>query len=167
MKTQVGIVGAGPAGMLLSHLLGRAGIDNVVLERQSRDHVIGRIRAGVLEWGTVETLRSAGLGDRMNAEGHVHDSIKIARDAVDVLTVPTVSADGRQMMAYGQTAIQEDLYRAADASGAKVIFEVSGVELHDVTGSTPSITFSANGTTEKLSRFPWRESPRDPQRNPR
>ncbi len=151
MKTQVGIVGAGPAGMLLSQLLGQAGIENVVLERQSRAYVLGRIRAGVLEWGTVQTLRAAGVAQRMDTEGHVHDAIRITRDGNDILAVPTVSADGRKMMAYGQTAIQEDLYAAADARGAQLVFEATDVQLHDVETSAPSITYTANGDTEKLS----------------
>ncbi len=151
MKTQVGIVGGGPAGMLLSQLLGLAGIENVVLERQSRSYVLGRIRAGVLEWGTVETLRAAGVAQRMDAEGHVHDVIQIARHGRDVLAVPTVSEDGRKMMAYGQTAIQEDLYDAADASEAQLVFEAVDVRLHDVETSAPSISYTSNGETERLS----------------
>jgi len=150
VKTQVGIIGAGPAGMLLSHLLDQAGIDSVVLERQSREHVVGRIRAGVLEWGTVEILRSAGLGERLDAEGDVHDLIMIARNGEDVLNVPTVSADGRKMMAYGQTAIQEDLFNAGDARGAQVVFEVSDVVPNDVTSARPWISYTADGMSERL-----------------
>ena len=78
MKVPVVIIGAGPAGTLLSLMLGRAGIDNVVLELRSREYVVGRVRAGVLEWSTVETLRQLGVGARMDAEGHVHDLIDIA-----------------------------------------------------------------------------------------
>ena len=78
MQTQVAIIGAGPAGSLLAHLLHQAGIESVVIERQSREHVLSRIRAGVLEWGTVEVLRAAGLGARMDAEGHVHTETGIA-----------------------------------------------------------------------------------------
>ena len=116
VHTQVAIIGSGPAGMLLSHLLGRAGISTVVLERQTRRYVLERIRAGVLEWGTVETLREAGLGDRMDREGHVHDTINIAWRGRDLLSVDTEERIGKRMMAYGQTNIQEDLCAASAAA---------------------------------------------------
>lgn len=150
MRTKVAIIGAGPAGALLSHLLGQAGIDNVVLERQSRPYVLERIRAGVLEWGTVETLRAAGLGERLDAEGHVHDTINIAWRGQDLLSVDTFDAVGRRMMAYGQTKIQEDLYAAADASGAKIVFQAEDVALHDVASDQPFVTFTHNGVAERL-----------------
>ena len=150
MKTQVAIIGAGPAGSLLSHLLGRAGIDSVVVERQSRAYVLERIRAGVLEWGTVELLREAGLGQRMDAEGHVHETINIAWRGAELLSIDTVDRVGKQMMAYGQTQIQEDLYAAADASGAAIVFEADDVTLHDVTTDSPSVTYRHNGTEERI-----------------
>ena len=150
MRTQVGIIGAGPAGMLLSQLLGQADIDHVVLESKSRDYVLGRIRAGVLEWGTVETLRSAGVGRRMDAEGHVHERINIARDGRYVLGVPTVSADGRKMMAYGQTAIQQDLYDAADSNGTIMVFEADDVTLHNIDTDSPYLTYIVDGQAERL-----------------
>ncbi len=149
-ETEVVIVGAGPAGMLLSHLLDAAGLDNVVLERQTRQYVLDRIRAGVLEWGTVETLREAGLGARMDAEGHVHDTINIAWRGEDVLSVDTNELLGRQMMAYGQTRIQEDLYAAADARRAQVVFEAADVALHDLDTDHPSVTYDAGGGTERI-----------------
>ena len=139
--TRVVVVGAGPAGMLLSHLLDAAGIDNVVLERQSQAHVLGRIRAGVLEWGTVETLRAAGLGDRMDAEGHVHDTINIAWRGEEVLGINTHDLVGTRMMAYGQTRIQEDLFAAASDRGAEVIFEADDVALHDLDSDGPCVTY--------------------------
>lgn len=145
MKTQVAIIGAGPAGSLLSHLLARAGIDSIVIERQTREHVLSRIRAGVLEWGTVETLRNAGLGTRMDAEGHVHDTINIAWRSAEMLSIDTNDAVGRRMMAYGQTMIQEDLYAAADERDANMFFEVEDVELHGVTTDKTSVTFKTNG----------------------
>ena len=151
METSVAIIGGGPAGALLSHLLGRAGIDNVVLERQSRDYVLGRIRAGVLEWGTVETLRQHGIGHRMDAEGHVHDTINIAWRGSELLAIDTMDRAGKRTMAYGQTEIQKDLYAAADAAGATPIFEAADVELHDVTTDRPAVTFRANGVDERLS----------------
>ncbi len=149
-ETSVAIIGAGPAGMLLSHLLDRAGIDNVVVERQSRRYVLERIRAGVLEWGTVEILRNAGLGDRMDAEGHVHDTINMAWRGQEILSVDTKALLGKQMMAYGQTAIQEDLYEALDARSASPIFEATDVELHDIESDRPWVSYTANGTSERI-----------------
>lgn len=150
MKTNVAIIGAGPAGSLLSHLLRRAGIDNVVVERQSREYVLGRIRAGVLEWGTVEILRQAGLADRMDREGHIHDTINIAWRGERVLAIDTNQLLGKRMMAYGQTNIQEDLYAAADESGSKIIFDAGEVEIHDLTTDDPYVSFSHNGVVERL-----------------
>lgn len=150
-STQVAIVGAGPAGMLLSQMLHNAGIENIVLERQSRDYVLARIRAGVLEWGTVETLRESGLGTRMNAEGHVHDTINIAWRGEEVLSVDTHERVGRRMMAYGQTKMQEDLYAAGDTRGATVIFQAENVALHDVDSDTPSVTYDINGVREQIT----------------
>jgi len=150
MRTQVAIIGAGPAGTLLSHLLDRDGIESVVLERQSRAYVLGRIRAGVLEWGTVELLRNVGLGERMDAEGHVHDTINIAWRGAEILTMNTANQVAKQMMAYGQTNIQEDLYAAHDAAGGTIIDEAEDVMAHDITSDSPYVTFSKNGVTERL-----------------
>jgi len=150
MRTQVVIVGAGPAGSLLAHLLDRAGIDTIVLERQTRDHVLTRIRAGVLESGTVEVLQNCGLGDRLTAEGHVHDTINIAWQARELLSVNTFEAVGKRMMAYGQTRIQEDLYAASDAAGREIVFEAADVQLHDVDGDAPSVTFTKDGIGERI-----------------
>lgn len=136
--------------MLLSQMLHNAGIDNIVLERQTRAYVLERIRAGVLEWGTVETLRDAGLGTRMDAEGHVHDTINIAWRGEQVLSVDTFDRVAKRMMAYGQTKIQEDLYAAADARGAQVIFEADSVALHDVDSERPTVTYNANGVSEQI-----------------
>ena len=150
MQTQVAIIGAGPAGTLLSHLLANAGIESIVVERQSRDHVLSRIRAGVLEWGTVETLRAAGLGERLDAEGHVHDTINIAWRGQQLLSVDTFDAVGKRMMGYGQTKIQEDLYAAADARDQQIIFEADDVALHDIEGDGPRVTFTANGDSHEI-----------------
>lgn len=150
MKTQVAIIGAGPAGTLLSHLLANAGIDSIVVERQARDHVLSRIRAGVLEWGTVETLRNAGLGGRLDTEGHVHDTINIAWRGQRLLSVDTFDKVGKRMMGYGQTKIQEDLYAAADARGAQIFFSAEDVELHGVESDSPRVTFTANGDTHEI-----------------
>ncbi len=151
MQTQVAIIGGGPAGTLLSHLLANAGISSIVLERQSREHVLSRIRAGVLEWGTVETLRAAGLGERLDTEGHVHDTINIAWRGQQLLSVDTFDMVGKRMMGYGQTKIQEDLYAAADGRDQQIIFEAEDVALHDIESDRPRVTFTANGDTHEIS----------------
>src|SRR5215204_2036554 len=133
MRTQVAIIGGGPAGLLLSHMLDREGIDSIVLERQSRAHVLRRIRAGVLEAGTVELLRAVGLGERMDREGHPHDGSAIAWAGRSRFFIDTRKYTGKRMMAYGQTAITEDLYAARDAVGGQLIDEAVDVALHELT----------------------------------
>ena len=150
MQTQVVIIGAGPAGMLLSHLLGRAGVEHVVLERMSRQYVLDRIRAGVLEWGTVETLRECGLGERLDREGHVHETINIAWRGEQLLSIHTGERVGKLMMAYGQTNIQQDLYNAADDAGTTVHFEVDDVMPNNITSASPFVTFSRGGVSERI-----------------
>ena len=150
MRTQVAIIGGGPAGTLLSLVLRRAGISSIVLERQSRDYVLGRIRAGVLEWGSVEFLRANEVGDRMDAEGHVHDGTRIAWAGRDSFYVDINKHVGSQFMAYGQTEIQKDLYDAGDRIGTEIVFEASDVGIHDVTTGTPYVTYSANGDTMRV-----------------
>ena len=149
MRTSVVIVGGGPAGSLLSHLLDRAGVDNVVLERRSRSYVLSRIRAGVIEHGTVQTLRDAGLGARMDAEGLRHDGVWIAF-AGRRLRIDFEKLVGKFVMVYGQTQIQEDLYEAADERGAAFVFEASDVTLHDVETDRPSVTYIRDGRAERI-----------------
>ena len=150
ISTSVAIVGAGPAGTLLSHLLHLAGIDSVVVERSSRDHVLARIRAGVLEWGSVEVLRRAGLAERMDAEGQIHDGAAIVWGGRDPFFIDINRHVGSHFMSYGQTRIQDDLYVAASERGATIIFEADGVEVHDPTGDRPSITFVVGGAPERV-----------------
>jgi p-hydroxybenzoate 3-monooxygenase len=150
LSTKVAIIGAGPAGTLLSHALHRAGIESIVVERSSREHVLGRIRAGVLEWGTVEFLREMGLGGRMDTEGHVHDGTGIVWGGREVLTIDIRKHASSQFMSYGQTMVQEDLYLAADQRCAQIHFEAGDVALHDITGDRPAITFVSNGTSERI-----------------
>ncbi len=154
METGVAIIGAGPAGTLLAHLLRRSGIDAIVIERQSRDHVLSRIRAGVLEWGTVEVLRSAGLGERMDAEGHVHSGTGVTYGGEHLFFIDIERHAGSHFMAYGQTRIQEDLYLAADDAGLQLEFEVDDVGLHDVETERPSVTYVQHGEPRRIdARF--------------
>ncbi len=150
MRVPVGIIGGGPAGLLLSQILHRAGVDNVVLEARSRAYVLARIRAGVLEWGSVEVLRSAGVGERMDREGHVHDAIGIAWSGRGLSRIDTRQYAGRPMMAYGQTNITEDLYAARDAMGGVIVDEAEDVTPHDVTGEQPYLTSRKNGEARRL-----------------
>lgn len=150
MKTQVAIIGAGPSGLLLGQLLQRAGIDNVILERQSPDYVLGRIRAGVLEQGTVDLLREAGAHARMDAEGLPHDGFELVldgrRERIDLKGL----TGGKNVMVYGQTEVTRDLMEARQASGALSIYEAGDVQLHEVQGEKPYVTFSKDGETARL-----------------
>lgn len=154
MKTQVVIIGSGPAGLLLSEILHREGIESLVLERQTREHVLSRIRAGVLESTTVDVLRANGLSERMDREGHPHDGMRIAWAGRDSFLVDTASTLGRRFMVYGQTAIQEDLYAAADRRAQPVLTEVQDVVLHGFDGSPgarPSVTFTRGGEQQRVA----------------
>ena len=148
MRTQVAIIGGGPSGLLLSQLLNRAGIATVVLERKSRDYVLGRIRAGVLETGLVDLLHEAGAGDRMDREGHLHDGCKLAQNG-RMFRVDFREACGKQVMVYGQTEVTRDLYNAQDAIGASVIHDVEDVALHDLAAS-PFVTWTDSTGTHRL-----------------
>lgn len=150
MKTQVAIIGAGPAGLLLGQLLHTAGIDSVILERQPPEYVLGRIRAGVLEQGTTDLLREAGAGARMDAEGLLHDGFELVlngrRERIDLKAL----TGGKQVMVYGQTEVTRDLMQARTASGAMSVYEAADVELHDVTGEKPYVTFTHQGERVRL-----------------
>ncbi|MBU7575329.1 MAG: 4-hydroxybenzoate 3-monooxygenase [Hydrogenophaga sp.] len=145
MKTQVAIVGAGPAGMLLSEILHHHGIDSVVVERQSRDYVQARIRAGVLEQTTVDMLRQYGLSARMDQEGHEHDGMKIVWAGRSEFFIDVHKHVGKRFVAYGQTSIQEDLFEAADRRNAHVIFNAAQVALHGVDTDAPSVSLELDG----------------------
>jgi p-hydroxybenzoate 3-monooxygenase len=150
MRTQVAIIGGGPAGLLLSHILAREGIDNIVLERQSRAHVLRRIRAGVLEAGTVELLRAVGLGERMDREGLVHDGSMIAWGERGRFFIDTRKYTGKPMMAYGQTAITEDLYAARDAAKGQIVDEAADVRLHELASTAPYVEFAKDGRVQRV-----------------
>ncbi|MFK7958684.1 MAG: 4-hydroxybenzoate 3-monooxygenase [Lysobacterales bacterium] len=145
MKTQVAIVGGGPAGLLLSRLLQLNGIDTVVLERRSRDYVLGRIRAGVLEQGLVNLLREAGVDQRLKEEGEVHAGFDIAFHG-EVCHIDLAElTDGKNVTVFGQTEVTRDLYDALDDANATIIHEAENVALHDVDSNSPSVTFEHKG----------------------
>jgi p-hydroxybenzoate 3-monooxygenase len=150
MRTQVAIVGAGPAGLLLSHLLWLDGIDSVVLEIRDREYVERRVRAGVCEHPTVELLREVGLAGRLDQEGMPHHGIVLRFDGEDH-RIPLTDLTGREITVYGQQEIVKDLIAARLADGGEIHFSVSGVALHDLTDDTPRVTFrDANGTSQEL-----------------
>jgi p-hydroxybenzoate 3-monooxygenase len=149
MRTQVAIIGGGPSGLLLSQLLNRAGISTVVLERKDRDYVLSRIRAGVLETGTVDLIRAAGAGARMDREGQLHDGCHLSSNG-RMFHVDFKSACGKQVMVYGQTEVTKDLYDAQDAIGATILHDAEDVALHDLTTDAPYVTYRHNGADQRL-----------------
>ncbi|MCW8087138.1 4-hydroxybenzoate 3-monooxygenase [Sabulicella glaciei] len=149
MRTQVGIIGAGPAGLLLAHLLHRAGIDSVILERQSRVHIESRIRAGLLEQGSVDTLTEAGLGERLHREGLKHDGLEL-RFAGGNQRIDLFGLTGKRVTIYGQQESVKDMVAARLDSGRPLLFEVSDVALHDIAGEAPRITFTHEGRAQEL-----------------
>lgn len=144
MDTQVVIIGGGPSGLLLSQLLNRAGVATVILERSSRDHVLSRIRAGILEWGSVEMLREAGVSARMVAEGIPHDGTLIT-DADRVVRLDFKRLTGKQVMVYGQTEVTQDLYQAQDAMGTRVVHGVQDVRILDLDGPKAAVEYTLEG----------------------
>ncbi len=149
MRTQVCIIGGGPAGLLLGHLLHLEGIESVVLERRPRAWVLGRIRAGVLEHGTVELLREAGLGARMDAEGQVHDGVELTRDGV-MLRIDFRRLTGKSVMVYGQTEVTRDLYAARDAAGLAVIDDAEVVAIEGAGTDAPAVTYRHAGAAHRV-----------------
>ncbi len=150
MRTQVAIVGAGPAGLLLGHLLHRAGIDSVIVERHDRRHAEERIRAGVLEQGTVDTLDEAGVGERMHREGLPHDGIELLFDGTRHRIDLKALSGGRSIRVYGQHEVVKDLIAARLESGRPLIFEATDVALHGLDGRTPSLTFAVDGEERRI-----------------
>ncbi len=148
-RTQVAIIGGGPAGLLLGQLLERGGVDTVIIERRSREYVLSRIRAGVLEAGTVGLLREAGAGERMEREGIEHEGTYLAV-ANRGFRIDFKQLTGGSVMVYGQTELTRDLYQARDAAGRPVLHEVEDVRIHDADGASPWIGFSHEGRQQRL-----------------
>ncbi len=149
-RVQVAIIGAGPSGLLLGQLLHKAGIDAIVIERQSPDYVLGRIRAGILEQITVDLLKEAGVGERVQIEGTVHHSIELVfantRHPIDV----TGLTQGKVVTAYGQTEVTRDLMEAREAAGLPSIYEAANVQLHDFEGASPRVSYEKDGSSHVI-----------------
>lgn len=150
MRTQVAIIGAGPSGLLLGQLLHKAGIDNVILERQSADYVLSRIRAGVLEQVTTDLLDEAGVGARMHQEGLPHTGFDLlfggVRHRIDLQAL----TGGQQVMVYGQTEVTRDLMAAREAAGLPTVYQAGDVSIHEFDTPHPQVKFQHNGVSQTL-----------------
>lgn len=151
MRTKVAIIGAGPAGMLLGQLLHSYGIDNVILERKDRDYVLARIRAGVLEQGTVGLLENLGITERLHHEGLIHDGIELlfggTRHRIDL----KAASGGKTVTVYGQTEVTRDLMDARAKAGLKTVYDADNVSLHDFDGATPRVRYQKDGVTHEIT----------------
>jgi p-hydroxybenzoate 3-monooxygenase len=153
MKTTVAIVGAGPAGLMLGHLLRAEGIECVVIERQTGDYVLSRIRAGVLERVTTDLMARLGLDARMRAEGLVHDGFNLA-DGERLIRIDIAGLTGHSVTVYGQTEVTRDLMDAAAPRGLEVIYGAADVALHDIAGDSPYVTYALDGVAKRIdARF--------------
>jgi p-hydroxybenzoate 3-monooxygenase len=149
MKTQVAIIGGGPSGLLLAQLLHRRGIEAVVLERKTKDYVLGRIRAGVLEQGLVRMLEEAGCAGRLHAEGHVHAGTLIAYGD-QMFRVDFTEHTGTPVIVYGQTEVTRDLYAAREAAGGAIDYEVEDVVIHGADTDAPHVTYTVHGQPRRI-----------------
>jgi len=148
-RVQVVIIGSGPAGLLLGHLLRQAGVACAIVERQTRAHVEGRIRAGVLERTTTDLLDRLGLAARKDAEGLPHDGFNLA-DGERLIRIDIAGLTGKHVTVYGQTEVTRDLIEAAPARGLEIVWEAADVTLHDVTSETPSVSYTAAGAAQRI-----------------
>ncbi|HEX9856172.1 MAG TPA: 4-hydroxybenzoate 3-monooxygenase [Acidimicrobiia bacterium] len=149
MRTKVAIIGGGPSGLFLSQLLDLAGVESTVLEVRSRDYVMGRIRAGVLEQGSAESLRAAGVSERIVHDGFVHEGINLAFSG-GMFRIDFAGLVDRTVIVYGQTEVQKDLFAARDARAGIVIDEADDVRLHDVESDAPWVTFRKDGLEHRI-----------------
>jgi p-hydroxybenzoate 3-monooxygenase len=149
-RTKVAIIGAGPAGLLLGQLLHRHGIDNVILERQTGEYVLGRVRAGVIEQVTIDLLDQAGVGQRMHHDGQIHEGVQICVDGKRH-RISFKDMTGKAVMVYGQTEITRDLMEGRAAAGIPSIYSAHDVALHDILTDRPRVTYRADGQIHELS----------------
>jgi p-hydroxybenzoate 3-monooxygenase len=153
MKTQVAIIGAGPAGLMLGHLLRAEGVECVIVERAAADYVLGRIRAGVLERVTTDLLHRLGIDARLNSEGMLEEGFCLA-SGDDLIRIDTFALTGKHVTVYGQTEITRDLMDAALSRGLEVIYNAADVALHDVEGEAPYVTYTKDGSEYRIdARF--------------
>ena len=153
MNTQVCIIGAGPAGLMLGHVLRAEGVECVVLEQRTPDYVLGRIRAGVLERITVSLMERLGLDARLKAEGLPHDGFNLA-DGERLIRIDIAELTGQQVVVYGQTELTRDLMEAREERGLEVIYEAQGIALHDVDSDAPFVTYTRDGAEQRVdARF--------------
>lgn len=150
MKTQVAIIGAGPSGLLLGQLLHKAGIHTIIIERQTPEYVLGRIRAGILESGTVDLLREAGAARRMDREGLVHHGVEFIFDGKRIPVALSALTGGKSVMVYGQTEVTRDVMQARSDCGALTIYGVRQVDIHDAKSDRPYVTFEKDGVMERI-----------------
>ena len=149
MRTQVAIIGGGPSGLLLSQLLHRKGIDTVLIERKTKEYVLSRIRAGILETGFIGLMREAGVAERLDKECFIHDGTHIALDQ-EMFHVSFKERAGKSVVVYGQTELTRDLYQAREAAGAKIFYEIEDAEIHDADTDKPHVTFTAGGKPQRI-----------------
>ncbi|ESX19491.1 4-hydroxybenzoate 3-monooxygenase [Mesorhizobium sp. M1060] len=150
MRTKIVIVGSGPSGLLLGQLLGTIGVETVILERSSREHVLGRVRAGVLEQGTVELLEEAGAAVRLHAEGLLHAGISLAFGGGLHRLDLTALTGGKHVTVYGQTEVTHDLMDKREAAGLTTVYEAANVALHGFDGEAPYVTYGKDGVGHRI-----------------
>ncbi|RWB60680.1 4-hydroxybenzoate 3-monooxygenase [Mesorhizobium sp.] len=150
MRTQVAIIGSGPSGLLLGQLLATIGVETVILERSSREHVLGRVRAGVLEQGTVDLLGEAGAADRLHAEGLPHAGISLAFGGRLHRIDLTGLTGGKHVTVYGQTEVTHDLMDKREAAGLVTVYEATNVALHDFGDASPFVTYDKDGVAHRI-----------------
>lgn len=151
MRTKVAIIGGGPAGMLLGQLLHSYGIDNVILERKDRDYVLARIRAGVLEQGTVGLLEKLGITERLHHEGLIHDGIELLFGGIRHRIDLQKASGGKVVTVYGQTEVTRDLMDARDAAGLTTVYDADNVSLHDFDGAQPKVRYVKDGISHEIT----------------
>ena len=150
MRTQVAIIGSGPSGLLLGQLLHLAGIDTIIVEQKDKDYILGRIRAGVLEEGTVSLLDRAKVSDRLHREGLIHDGFDVAFSGKKHRLDLEKYASGKKVVVYGQTEVTRDLMDAREQSNAKTIYSASNVQIHDFDSDKPRVTYESEGQSIEI-----------------